>query len=183
MSTVVLRRVPGDSAVHRLWAGNKMIAVLALSVLLMFVPSWPVLGVVTAFLLAVVFVARVPPSAVPRLPWWFWLLLIVGALFNVPVGAEAVLRYAQVVVFGFVLLGASFVIAWTTALNEIAPAVATLCRPLRMLRLPVDEWAVAIALSLRSLPLLMDEMRILRAARRLRPKGGAAHNPRDNALI
>jgi energy-coupling factor transport system permease protein len=117
------------------------------------------------------------------LPWWFWLAMVAGGLINVPIGAEAVLRYVQITVFGLVLLGASFVIAWTTALNEIAPAVATLCAPLRKLRLPVDEWAVAIALSLRSLPLLMEEMRVLRAGRRLRPKGGASHNPRDNGLI
>jgi energy-coupling factor transport system permease protein len=34
---------------------------------------------------------------------------------------------------------------------------------------PVDEWAVAVALSVRSLPLLVDELRTLVAARRLRP--------------
>ncbi|MCX5045646.1 energy-coupling factor transporter transmembrane protein EcfT [Aldersonia sp. NBC_00410] len=183
MSTVVLRRVPGNSAVHRLWAGTKMLAVVAISVLLMFVPSWPVLGVVTVFLLAVALIARVPPTAVPRPPWWFWGLMVLGGLINAPIGTTAVLRYVQIAVFGLVLLGASFVIAWTTALNEIAPAVATLCAPLRKLRLPVDEWAVAIALSLRSLPLLMEEMRVLRAGRRLRPKGGSPHNPRDNGLI
>ena len=37
-----------------------------------------------------------------------------------------------------------------------------------MLRLPIDEWIVAIALALRCLPLLIDEMRTLAAARRLR---------------
>lgn len=183
MSTVVLRRVPGNSVVHRLWAGTKMLVVVAISVLLMFIPSWPVLGLVTAFLIAVAAIAHVPPSAVPRLPWWFWGLILLGGLINVPVGPEAVLRYAQIVVFGLVLLAASFVIAWTTAMSEIAPAISTLFAPLRIVRLPVDEWAVAIALSLRSLPLLIEELRVLRAGRRLRPKGGGSHSPRDNALI
>jgi len=41
-------------------------------------------------------------------------------------------------------------------------------RPLRWLRLPVDEWVVAIALAIRCLPLLIDEVRSLAAARRLR---------------
>jgi energy-coupling factor transport system permease protein len=40
---------------------------------------------------------------------------------------------------------------------------------LRLVRVPVEEWAVAVALSVRSLPLLVDEMRTLVAARRLRP--------------
>jgi len=132
--------------------------------------------------LAIVVVARIPPSAAPRLPWWFWALMFGAGMFNIPVGASAVLRYVQVVVFGLLLLGASFLVAWTTTLGEIAPAVATLAAPLRRLRLPVDEWAVAIALSLRSLPLLLDEMRILRAGRRLRPSGSGTHGARDNTL-
>ncbi|HXO46237.1 MAG TPA: energy-coupling factor transporter transmembrane protein EcfT, partial [Mycobacterium sp.] len=35
---------------------------------------------------------------------------------------------------------------------------------------PVDEWAVTIALALRAFPMLIDEFRVLYAARRLRPK-------------
>ena len=132
-------------------------------------------------MLAIVVIARIPPSAAPRLPWWLALMFGAG-LLNVPVGASAVPRYMQVVVFGLLLLGASFLVAWTTTLGEIAPAIATLAAPLRRLRLPVDEWAVAIALSLRSLPLLLDEMRILRAGRRLRPNGSGAHGARDNTL-
>jgi energy-coupling factor transport system permease protein len=43
-------------------------------------------------------------------------------------------------------------------------------RPLRPLRIPVDDWAVALALALRAFPMLIDEFRVLYAARRLRPK-------------
>ena len=182
LSTVVLRRVPGDSVVHRLWAGTKLLTIVVISLVLMITPSWPVLAVTAAFLLVIVVIARIPPSAAPRLPWWFWALMFGVGLFNIPVGASAVLRYMQVLVFGLLLLGASFLVAWTTTLGEIAPAIASLAAPLRRLRLPVDEWAVAIALSLRSLPLLLDEMRILRAGRRLRPSGSGAHGARDNTL-
>ena len=61
-------------------------------------------------------------------------------------------------------------VSWTTNVAEIAPAVATLGRPLRLLRIPIDEWAVALALALRAFPMLIDEFRVLYAARRLRPK-------------
>jgi energy-coupling factor transport system permease protein len=61
-------------------------------------------------------------------------------------------------------------VSWTTNIAEIAPAVATLGRPLRALRIPVDEWAVALALALRAFPMLIDEFRVLYAARRLRPR-------------
>ena len=38
MRTVPLRRVPGDSIVHRLWAGTKLGVVLVVSLLLAFYP-------------------------------------------------------------------------------------------------------------------------------------------------
>ncbi|MQY24773.1 energy-coupling factor transporter transmembrane component T family protein [Nocardia aurantia] len=183
MSAAILREVPVDSPVHRLWAGTKMIGAFAVSVLLMFLPSWPVLAVTVAFLIAAGLAARLPLGTLPRLPWWFWALLVVGGLINVPVGGAAVVRYVQVLVFGLVLLATSFLIAWTTPMGDIAPALATLGAPLRKLRLPVDEWAVVVALTLRGLPLLLDEMRILRAARRLRPRENLLQRATDNPLI
>ena len=55
--------------------------------------------------------------------------------------------------------------------------MATLGRPLRALRIPVDDWAVAMALALRAFPMLIDEFRVLYAARKLRPKPDADHAP------
>lgn len=183
MSTVLLREVQVDSVVHRLWAGTKMISAFLLSLLLMFLPSWPVLGVIIAFLVTIFVLARLPIGALPRLPWWFWGLVVVGGLLNAPVGGRAVLAYAQVFVFGMVLVAASLLIAFTTPMGEVAPALARLGAPLRKLRLPVDEWAVVVALTLRGLPLLLDEIRVLRAARKLRPKENLLHRATDNPLI
>ena len=73
-----------------------------------------------------------------------------------------------------VVLAMSVLVIWTTPVAELAPALAVLMRPLRVLRLRVDEWAVTIALSLRGLPLLIDEMRLLWAAHRLRPRSNAS---------
>lgn len=63
--------------------------------------------------------------------------------------------------------------SWTTNVADVAPAVATLGRPLQLLRIPVDDWAVALALALRAFPMLLDEFRLLYAARQLRPAAGA----------
>ncbi|MFE3542485.1 CbiQ family ECF transporter T component [Nocardia sp. NPDC059177] len=184
MSTVLLREVPVDSVVHRLWAGTKMIAAFGISLLLVFLPSWPVLGLMIAFLVVIWIAARLPIRTLPRLPWWFWGLVVAGALVNLPIGTKAVLGYAQVFVFSMVLVAASFLIAYTTPMGEIAPALAKLGAPLRKLGLPVDEWAVVVALTLRGLPLLLDEIRVLRAARKLRPKDNLLHRAADqNPLI
>ncbi len=48
--------------------------------------------------------------------------------------------------------------------------MSKLMRPFRVLGLPVDELTVAVALCVRCFPLLAEELRILFAARRLRPE-------------
>ncbi|WP_405133603.1 energy-coupling factor transporter transmembrane component T family protein [Nocardia sp. NBC_01388] len=190
--SVILREVPVDSPVHRLWAGTKIVGVFVFSVLLMFTPSWGLLAVSAVFLIAVWFLARLPLGTLPRFPWWIWFGILIGAGINAPVGLDAVLRYAQIILFGFLLLGASFLVAWTTPMGEIAPALAKLGAPLRRLgwtrrgvthRLPVDEWAVVVALTLRGLPLLLEELRILRAARKLRPKDSLVHRASENPFV
>ena len=70
---------------------------------------------------------------------------------------------------GVVLILGAAVVGWTTPLGEIAPAVSRLLAPFRLIRVPVDELAAAVALCVRSLPLMVDEIRTLVAARRLRP--------------
>jgi len=67
-----------------------------------------------------------------------------------------------------VILAAALLVGWTTPLGDVAPALARLTAPLRALRLPVDEWVVAVGLAIRSLPLLVDEIRTLLAVSRLR---------------
>lgn len=184
MSTVLLRRVATFSVVHRLWAGTKILGALAISLLLMVLPAWPTLGVVAIFLVGTAALAHVPAGAIPRPPWWLWFAVVLVGALNAVTGPEALVRYLQTTVFGLLLFTGAMVIAWTTPMNEIAPAIAVLGRPLHKLRLPVDEWAVAIALTLRSLPLLIEELRILRAARRLRPKNaGTLHDAQTSPII
>ncbi len=191
---MLLRQVPGDTAVHRLWAGTKLLSVAALGITVSFVPSWPAVGIVAAVLVVAARGARIPRNALPRLPLWFWLSVLAGALLTllsggkpeVAIGGSHVglgnfVLYLRFTALSAVLLGCSALVGWTTALGEIAPAVARLGAPFRRLRLPVDEWAVTIALCVRSLPLLGEEMRTLSAARRLRPRQG--HRRRDLVLL
>jgi energy-coupling factor transport system permease protein len=91
-------------------------------------------------------------------------------LGSMDVGLGGLLNFLRITTLSIVLLGLGAMVSWTTNVAEIAPAVSTLGRPLRLLRIPVDEWAVALALALRAFPMLIDEFRILYAARRLRPR-------------
>ncbi|GAA1482293.1 energy-coupling factor transporter transmembrane protein EcfT [Gordonia sinesedis] len=174
MRHVPLRQVPGNSFIHRLWAGTKLVVVLMLGLMTWVLPSWPSLGMVAAFVVVTALLAGIPLGAIPRPPWWFWALIAFGALINATFdGVSGVVVFLRAISLGLVVVAMSILIIWTTPMAEIAPAVAKLMRPLRVFRLPVDEWAVSIALCLRGLPLLIDELRMLRAAHRLRPTAPA----------
>jgi energy-coupling factor transport system permease protein len=193
-AVVLLRRVEVDSPVHRLWAGTKLLAVVAISLTVSLSPTWPVTAVLAVGLLAGARLARIPRSAVPRVPVWVWIGIAIGGLLTLLAGGRpevAVLgghlglgdlvSYLLFVVVSFELLAAAALVGWTTALGDVGPALATLGRPLRWVRLPVDEWAVAVALCIRALPLVIGEMRTLVAVRRMRRRPGARRDL--NALV
>jgi energy-coupling factor transport system permease protein len=180
---VLLRPVPGNSVVHEMWAGMKLIVVAGIGVLLTFYPGWVPIGFVAALVLVAARLARIPRGVLPSVPRWLWLLAILGGVTatfaggspfidfgSVHVGLGGLLNFLRITVLSIVLLGLGAMVSWTTNVAEIAPAVATLGRPLRLLRIPVDDWAVTLALALRAFPMLIDEFRVLYAARRLRPK-------------
>jgi energy-coupling factor transport system permease protein len=180
---VLLRPVPGTSAVHELWAGTKLIVVFGISVLLTFYPGWIAIGLVAALVLTAARIAHIPRGALPSVPRWLWILMAIGGftaafaggspvidVAGLPLGFGGLLNFLRITTLSIVLLGLGAMVSWTTNVSEIAPAVATLGRPLRLLRIPIDEWAVALALALRAFPMLIDEFRVLYAARRLRPK-------------
>jgi energy-coupling factor transport system permease protein len=183
---VLLRPVPGTSVIHELWAGTKLIVVAGIGVLLTFYPGWIPIGLVAALVLVTTWLAKIPRGALPSVPLVLWILVLLGGVTatfagdspvvtvgSVSVGLGGLLSFLRLTVLSIVLLGLGALVSWTTNVAEIAPAVAKLGRPLRLFRIPVDDWAVALALALRAFPMLIDEFRILYAARRLRPRDEA----------
>jgi energy-coupling factor transport system permease protein len=180
---VLLVPVPGTSAIHRLWAGTKLLVVFGVSVLLTFYPGWVTIGLVAALVFAAVRIARIPRGVLPSVPRWLWVVIALGGITaalaggspNVSIGGHEIglgggLNFLRITALSVVLLALGAMVSWTTNVAEIGPALATLGRPFRALRIPVDEWAVALALALRAFPMLIDEFQVLYAARRLRPK-------------
>lgn len=181
-SSLVLRVLPQRTYLHGLWAGTKLLALAAVSIVLTIDPGWPVVGMFAVLLVLAAALARIPVSVVPAVPRWILVVAAIGGclmiasggapywqLGSTALGVGGLLNLARVVLLGLVLLGAGALVAWTTDPADVAPAVALLGRPLRVFRLPVDEWAVTLALALRTFPLMIDEFRTLSAARRLQP--------------
>jgi energy-coupling factor transporter ATP-binding protein EcfA2 len=178
---VLLRPVPGRSVIHELWAGTKLLVALGVSVLLTLYPGWVTIGLVAALVATGAWLAHIPRGALPSLPRWLPVLLVIVGITatlaggspqievgTVTLGLGGLLEFLRFTALSVVLLGMGALVSWTTNIAEIAPAVATLGRRLRPLRIPVDDWSVALALALRTFPMLIDEFRVLYAARRLR---------------
>ncbi len=182
-SPVLLTPVPGDSAVHRMWAGTKMVVVAAIAILLAICPGWAAIAVAAGLVAGAMRWARIPRGAAPTIPRWAWVTLLLTiasaaisggspvltvASVGVPLGG--LLHFLRFLAMTVIVLGLGALVSWTTNVAEIAPALAGLVRPLRRLRIPVEAWSVAVALGLRAFPMLVEEFRVLYAARRLRPR-------------
>ncbi|MFN6554268.1 CbiQ family ECF transporter T component [Mycolicibacterium septicum] len=179
---VLLRPVPGDTVIHRLWAGTKLLAVAGIGLLLTFYPGWVPIVAVAVLVLVTARLAHIPRGVLPSIPFFLWILVALGGALaalaggspvidigSVQIGLGGLLNYLRVTALAIVLLGLGALVSWTTNVADVAPAVATLGRPLRVFRIPVHDWAVTIALALRAFPMLIDEFRTLYAAHRLRP--------------
>lgn len=180
---VLLVPVPGDSVIHSMWAGTKLLVVFGISLLLTFYPGWASIGLMSALVLVAARLAHIPRGALPSVPRWLWIVIAIGFITaalaggtpeitvgGVEVGLGGALNFLRITALSILLLALGAMVSWTTNIAEIGPAMATLGRPLRLVRIPVDEWAAALALALRAFPMLIDEFQVLYAARRLRPK-------------
>lgn len=183
----LFRVLPRRSPLHRVWAGTKLLCLLLVAATVSIRTDAVALWVMGAVVALGIVIARVPRHSAPRLTRWFWIGLaisfVVGSIAggsphltiagaHIGLGAAGVwLRSTGLTI---IVLAAGALLSWTTEHAEITPALHRLCRPLRRLGVPVDQWAIVSGVSLRGLPLLIDEMRILLASWRMR----AAHAPR-----
>jgi energy-coupling factor transport system permease protein len=180
---VLLVPVPGNTVMHKLWAGTKLLVVVGTAVLLTFYPGWITIGLLGGLTVAAVWLAHIPRGALPTVPRWLWLVMALGFVtaalsgghpmiwvggLHVALGGS--LHFLRMTALTILLIALGAIVSWTTNVAEIGPALATLGRPFKIFRIPVDEWAVTLALALRAFPMLIEEFQVLYAARRLRPK-------------
>lgn len=171
------RVLPWSSPLTRMWPGTKLVCLCAISTLTLLRPTWWTLGLTLALYAAATWAARVPRGAVPRLPLWAWSGVIGGALASWYGGG--VLDYVLFVLLGLAVGWGSLLLVWTTRPESLAGTAATLLRPLAWLKVPIDEWIAAIALTTRGQPVIAEELRHVLDASRIR--GGALRHVRGRS--
>lgn len=155
------------SPLHRVPAGLKLALLAGLSVLLFVVPRLPLVAGALGVVLAVAVAgARMPPRAVLAQvrPVWLWLvgLLVFHVLVtDLATGTLAVLRLLTLVL-------AAGVVTATSRVSELVAVIEWLCAPLRVFGVRPARIGLAIAMTLRFIPLIAERAERIREAQAAR---------------
>lgn len=158
--------VPGGTWLHRLGVGWKYLFLLVLTVPVLLVAlPWPSLAalVVSGLLLAS---TRVGPRLAFALPWALWILLAVLAGYQLAIGRPdlAVVVAANLIT----AIYASRLLTLTTPGPVLIDAFVAALRPFRRLGVNPERVGLAIAIMVRSVPMLLDTVAQVRQAARAR---------------
>ncbi len=170
---------PGNSFVHKMDAGIKLLLTLLFMVGIFFVPSFVGFGLIALFLLGTVMLSHVPLKSIVKSLRGILFLLLFTAVLNVFFTKTGKLLvswwifeiYDQgLITAGMMFLRLTFlvtganVLTLTTTPVALTHAIENLLKPLKVIKFPVHELALIMSLTLSFIPSLIDETdRIIRA--------------------
>ena len=175
---------PIDSFLHRLDARSKLVPILMVMVLGLLTDSLLFYVIVLAVLFAALLSSGVTLRviAVNFRP----ILILVGITFLYHVVFSGRDAPTLVTIFGFALtgeglvqacffslrlllfVGVVFLVTLTSSPSELAEAAARLLRPLRKIRVPVDDIGLVLFIAIRFIPVLHQEFLAIRNAQLIR---------------
>ncbi|WP_378740036.1 energy-coupling factor transporter transmembrane component T family protein [Nocardia brasiliensis] len=158
---------PGDSLLHRLPAGVKLLLlIVSIVAATVFVHSPIQVGIVGVLVAGLFALARIPVKvAVAQLRPVVWMLLII-AVFQVLITSPA----RAVVVCGVLLISVALaaLVTLTTRVTDLLDTVTRALGPLRKLGVDPDRVGLVLALAIRCVPLLAGIVHEVGEARRAR---------------
>lgn len=163
--------IPRDSPVHRCDARVKLGLLLAYSVTLFFLHSWMGMGLAAAALAIAIAASRLPMRSIvaPLAPLYVLAAITVGLSYlnGNGIGASgwqalngALLMGARIVLLAW----ASLVLTYSTTSSQLMNALSSILRPFRRIGVPADDIALALSLALRFIPLIAQQMHLVRNA-------------------
>ncbi len=172
MSGLFSLYVPGDSPMHRLSVGWKylLVVILIVPAVALGRPWVSLTGLGVSMLLLVA--ARLPLGYALGLPWGIWILTAVLAGYQLVLGSPGLA--VAVAANLFTAIYASRLLTATTTATVLVDALTSALRPLRVVGINPELVGLAVALMLRSVPVLLDAFGEVRTAARAR---GRERNP------
>ncbi|HCF49909.1 MAG TPA: energy-coupling factor transporter transmembrane protein EcfT [Syntrophomonas sp.] len=187
-----------ESALHRSDPRVKLIAVLALSPVILHIEV-PGLIMVGALILGAALMGKIGPFELFRTtrPVWpfFMMLFLVYILFTpgtplAPLASYSIkisyegLHLGASQLFRFVLLIlAASLLTMTTSLTEITMGLEHLLRPLRIVRISSHNIALMVSMALRFIPLLQHELQQIQTASAARGADFRCGSPLDKIRL
>lgn len=165
---------PGASPVHWLPAGAKLLGLGGLIVLMAVLVTTPLrLGAAAVVAVALVAGARISPATLAaQLRPVLWIVVFIFVFQLIFTDWRRALVVCGVLVLS-VLLAA--IVTVKTRVTDMLAAMTRAMRPLRRIGFPVEQIALALALAIRSIPLMVETVRQVDEARRAR---GLRFSPR-----
>ena len=161
---------PGNSALHRLPAGWKilLVCVLIVAISVMVREPWQVLPAL-ALAAALYALGRIRPRAAwdqvrPVLP----MLIAILALQWIVADLDTALRVCGALLVAIAVAG---LVALTTRVSDMLDAVTGAAQPLRHVGVSPDRIALVLVLTIRAIPLLARQLRQVTEARKARGLG------------
>lgn len=160
----------GDSLLHRLGAGTKLVALAASVVVVALLPQWWMQAAALAAALLGFVVAGIPPRVVAaQLAPVLWILAVAAPLNALFSGWESALVMSLRVT---VCVALAALVTLTTRVSAMLDAVRAALRPLGR-RVDPERVGIVLAMTIRAVPLMSEIVRAVLEARRARGVEGS----------
>ena len=164
--------LPGNTVIHRLPAGIKLVLLAATGVALTVLNLWwepvAVLGVVLACYLLAGFPVR---TLAAQLRSMSWVLLAISVFQLVVSGWQSMV---DVIVTLAAMVLAAGLVSLTTGMEALTEVLLRILRPFRLFGVAPERMALLISLSVRSVSVIAGLAQEVRDAQRARGLGGSA---------
>lgn len=150
--------IPGSSIVHACDARVKVMLLFGFTISLFWADSWVGQGLLAALCVASILLARIPVVRVLAMGIPVYVLAaftVVFASINQQVGLGLGVFYGIRMIL---LVLASLAVVFTTTSSQLTDALQSFLRPLRVPKVPVDDFAMVACMALRFIPVMAQEL-------------------------
>lgn len=174
--------LPFDTFIHRLDPRVKIIGVFLYIITIFFVDNFIGYIPFVILLLAMIYIAKIPPKSIVRSLKPLVFIMIITGLINLfttrgevilslgplNVTKEGIYRTGFTILRLILIILSTSILTYTTSPMELTSGLEKLFSPLKRFGFPAGELAMMISISLRFIPTLFDEAQKIRMAQMAR---------------